>query len=196
MLYWNPNLLFSLGTQKHFVPKYDNLIVFKPENFSYTLRTLLWAVFHVLLLIERYCMCTLTVRINLSNYDKTSVFVYIWLCAAWILKKCILPWEVSFFLSSSMLPTRILFCRSVIRLSLPLILYIYINAIPAGRKSCFILSLSENHENINLPLTLGSWRKSSIVISKRPANAFLGNIINISFNLERNGSNLGPLYFT
>ena len=48
----------------------------------------------------------------------------------------------------------------------------------------FILSLSENWENISFPLTGGRWSKSATVITERLTNAFLGMIINTSSNLE------------
>ena len=49
---------------------------------------------------------------------------------------------------------------------------------------CFILSLSENWENIGLPLIEGSWSKSATAVTERTASAFSGNIIDISHKLE------------
>ena len=50
--------------------------------------------------------------------------------------------------------------------------------------NCFIVSLSENWENVSFSLTEGSWSKLARVITERPTNTIPRILINISPNLE------------
>ena len=91
-----------------------------------------------------------------------------------------MPWKI--FLQS-MLPSLTLLLSKLIN-SLSFIFTISVNSAYLNKcqncksNQCYMLPLSENWKGF--PLTAGNWRRLATVITKKPANVFLGIIINIS----------------